>query len=399
MNYNFDAVIPRRHTACCKWDTPQEEGVVPMWVADMDFAVAPCIADAIRRRAEHPIFGYTDLPASYYDALIGWMQRRHKWTVAREDIIATTGVLPALAATLRAMTLPGEKVILQSPAYDHFFTAITNAGAVAAECPLRRQGDTYVMDYDRLDTLCADPKAAVFLLCNPHNPGGRVWTTDELRQMKQICQRHGVRIIADEIHGEIVMPGHVYTPFATLCDDWQDDIVCFNAPSKAFNLAGLKTANIVCHNPRLRRRIDRAINIHETCDLNPFGIVALEAAYNGADEWLDQCCAYIWDNYRELRAFFNECMPRVEVLRMEGTYLVWADITAIELTSDEAARELLDKGKVMVCSGTRYGQRTGQGYLRINIACPRATLREGLRRIARTLMPYMLDDDERGCPM
>lgn len=397
--YDFDKIVNRRGSNCYKWDEPKEEGVIPMWVADMDFNAAPAIQEALRKRVEHGVFGYEKVPESYFQAIINWFSRRHQWTIERDWILYTTGVVPALSCVLKAMTLPGEKVLVLTPVYNCFFSSIRNSGCLVEESPLCRQGDTYVIDFDDFERRCSDEKVTVFLLCNPHNPAGRVWTPEELERMNDICLRHDVRVISDEIHCELVMPGHTFTPFAAVSDACLNNCITLNSPSKSFNIAGLQTANIICKNPTWRRRIDRAVNINEVCDLNPFGPVALEAAYNESEDWLDELNEYIWGNYQALKAFFAQELPRIEVIRLEGTYLAWIDITAVELTSDEATDLLLREGKVMVSSGTIYGRRDGQGYLRINMACPRSILMDGLRRIGRVLSAYLPDDSDHGCPM
>lgn len=397
--YDFDKIVNRRGSNCYKWDEPKEEGVIPMWVADMDFNAAPAIQEALRKRVEHGVFGYEKVPESYFQAIINWFSRRHQWTIERDWILYTTGVVPALSCVLKAMTLPGEKVLVLTPVYNCFFSSIRNSGCLVEESPLCRQGDTYIIDFDDFERRCSDEKVTVFLLCNPHNPAGRVWTPEELERMNDICLRHDVRVISDEIHCELVMPGHTFTPFAAVSDACLNNCITLNSPSKSFNIAGLQTANIICKNPTWRRRIDRAVNINEVCDLNPFGPVALEAAYNESEDWLDELNEYIWGNYQALKAFFAQELPRIEVIRLEGTYLAWIDITAVELTSDEATDLLLREGKVMVSSGTIYGRRDGQGYLRINMACPRSILMDGLRRIGRVLSAYLPDDSDHGCPM
>lgn len=397
--YDFDKIVNRRGSNCYKWDEPKEEGVIPMWVADMDFNAAPAIQEALRKRVEHGVFGYEKVPESYFQATINWFSRRHQWTIERDWILYTTGVVPALSCVLKAMTLPGEKVLVLTPVYNCFFSSIRNSGCLVEESPLCRQGDTYIIDFDDFERRCSDEKVTVFLLCNPHNPAGRVWTPEELERMNDICLRHDVRVISDEIHCELVMPGHTFTPFAAVSDACLNNCITLNSPSKSFNIAGLQTANIICKNPTWRRRIDRAVNINEVCDLNPFGPVALEAAYNESEDWLDELNEYIWGNYQALKAFFAQELPRIEVIRLEGTYLAWIDITAVELTSDEATDLLLREGKVMVSSGTIYGRRDGQGYLRINMACPRSILMDGLRRIGRVLSAYLPDDSDHGCPM
>lgn len=387
--FDFDTVINRRGTNSYKWDIVKEEDVIPLWVADMDFKAAPAILEALKKRVEHGVFGYTLVPDSYYEAIINWFARRHNWQIDRSWIIYTTGVVPAVSCTIKALTLPGENVLIQTPDYNCFFSSIKNNGCEVAENELVRRGDSYEVDFEDFERQCADEKTTVFLLCNPHNPAGRVWTKEELERMNDICLTHGVRVISDEIHCELVMPGHRFTPFAAISDACRDNSVVLNSPTKAFNIAGLQIANIICADPAMRRRIDRAVNINEVCDVNPFGVVALQAAYNESEEWLDSLNHYIWGNYLALKEFIAKELPRLEVARLEGTYLAWVDIKATGLTSDEAYEKLMKEGRVYVNSGTMYGRRAGEGYLRINLACPRATLLEGMKRMGGVLRQYL----------
>lgn len=387
--FDFDTVINRRGTNSYKWDIVKEEDVIPLWVADMDFKAAPAILEALKKRVEHGVFGYTLVPDSYYEAIINWFARRHNWQIDRSWIIYTTGVVPAVSCAIKALTLPGEKVLIQTPDYNCFFSSIKNNGCEVAENELVRRGDSYEVDFEDFERQCADEKTTVFLLCNPHNPAGRVWTKEELERMNDICLAHGVRVISDEIHCELVMPGHRFTPFAAISNACRDNSVVLNSPTKAFNIAGLQIANIICADPAMRRRIDRAVNINEVCDVNPFGVVALQAAYNESEEWLDSLNHYIWGNYLALKEFIAKELPRLEVARLEGTYLAWVDIKATGLTSDEAYEKLMKEGRVYVNSGTMYGRRAGEGYLRINLACPRATLLEGLKRMGGVLRQYL----------
>lgn len=385
MENQFDEIINRRHTNSVKWDQAKEDGVIPMWVADMDFKAAPPILDALQQRLDHGIFGYTLVPESYYDSIINWFKRRHNWTIERDWIIYTTGVVPAISAVIKALTEPGDKVLIQTPVYNCFFTSIRNNGCSAAENPLVRKGDTYEIDFDDFERQAADDRTKVFLLCNPHNPAGRVWTVDELIRMNDICLKHNVKVIADEIHCELIMPGYHYMPFASLSEKCQDNTVTTNSPTKSFNIAGLQIANIITSNEEMRRKIDRAININEVCDVNPFGVVALQAAYNESEDWIDQLNEYLWGNYQALKSFFNEQLPQWEVLRLEGTYLVWIDIHSTGMSSKELSKKLLHEGKVFVNRGPMYGDPSGEGYLRINIAMPRSLMMEGLKRIKNTI--------------
>lgn len=395
--YNFDTAPNRLGTHCVKWDSINT-GELPMWVADMDFEVAPAIQQAVASRAAHPVYGYTYADSDYYDAVVSWFKRRHNWQIDPSWILHTPGVVAAITCAIKALALPGQQVIILTPVYNCFFSSIRNSGCEASECELKRQGDSYVIDFDDLERRCADERAAVLLFCNPHNPAGRVWTRSELQQVSDICLRHHVRVIADEIHCELVMPGYEYTPFASISEETSNNTVTLNSPSKAFNTAGLMQSNVICSNADIRQRIDRVINIFEVCEVNPFGPDALMAAYNQSEDWLDELNQYLYNNYLELKKFFTEYMPKIEILKLEGTYLVWADISALEFTSDELAEKLRNEGKVYLNSGTMYGRHAGQGYLRINIACPRSQMIDGLTRMAKVLAPYMEDNYDLGCP-
>ena len=385
MNQLFDLPANRRGTHCVKWDCEEAREAIPMWVADMDFKVATPITEALRRRVEHGIFGYVQVPDCYYDAIIRWFESRHAWTIDREWIIYTTGVVPAMSAVIKALTLPGDKVLIQTPVYNCFFSSIRNNGCQVEENPLIYDGHTYHIDYADLEQKAADPKTRLLILCNPHNPVGRVWTPEELRTINDICLRHDVRVVSDEIHCELVMPGYHFSPFATVSDACRDNAIILNSPSKSFNIAGLQVANIICNNQRIRERIDRAININEICDVNPFGIEALMAAYNESGWWIDQLCEYLHENDLLLEKTIRQALPQLPVTRLEGTYLVWLDIRPLGISSDAVTRLLLDTGKVLVNSGTMYGTTAGEGFIRINIACPRSQLEEALQRICDTL--------------
>ena len=385
MKYDFDELVERRGTGCVKWDESPAEDVIPLWVADMDFKAAPAIQEAVRRRAEHGVFGYAVVGDDYYDAVISWFARRHNWTIRREEILYTTGVVPAVSAALKALTLPGERVVTLTPAYNCFFSSIRNTGCELAECRLHwNRNERFEIPWEELEALCRDERTTVFLLCNPHNPTGRVWTKEELERMNDICMKHGVKVVSDEIHCELVMPGHRFQPFAAVSEACRQNSVILNSPSKSFNTAGLQIANIVCAQPEWRRRIDRAVNINEVCDVNPFGPVALIAAYNESEGWIDALNVYLWDNYRALCDFAAKHLPQWHVRPLEGTYLVWIDITATGLTAQQYADRLMDKARVWVNPGTMYGPQSGEGYIRLNIACPRSRLMEALERIART---------------
>lgn len=378
MKYDFDKTIDRRATNSYKWDSAPE-GVLPMWVADMDFRTAPAIIDALQKRVAHGIFGYTRVPDAYYGAVTSWFSRRHGWDIDREWIIYTSGVVPAVSAVIKALTVPGDKVIVQTPVYNCFFSSIRNNGCEIVSNPLRRTADTYEMDFDALERCAADPRAKVMLLCNPHNPAGRVWTPDELTRLGNICLRNGVTVVADEIHCELVYQGFKYTPFASLSDAFLHRSVTCVSPSKAFNIAGLQIANIVAFDNDLRSRIDKAININEVCDVNPFGVAATIAAYNEGEEWLNQLVDYLHGNYEAMAEFCRCELPEFPITRLEGTYLVWMDCSSLGMPSDALEHALLDDARLWLNAGTMYGAE-GEGYMRWNIACPRSVMLDGLNR-------------------
>ena len=380
MKYNFDELIERRGTGCVKWDESLND-IIPLWVADMDFAVAPAILEAIRQRAKHPVFGYTFVQDDYYESVISWFNRRHGWTIQREWMLYTTGVVPAMSCVIKALTMPGEKVLILSPVYNCFFSSIRNNGCEVLENQLVRKNNSFEIDWNDFEIKCADEKTTVFLLCNPHNPTGRVWTKEELEQMRDICHQHHVRIISDEIHCELIMPGYHFCPMGII----DSEAIILNSPSKSFNIAGLQIANIICQDAEIRRRIDRAININEVCDVNPFAPIAVKAAYNESEEWIDELNQYLWQNYQTLDLFFSEELPQCKVCKLEGTYLVWIDVSALGEPVEQLCERLLNKGKVWVNPGTMYGTESGMGYIRINIACPRNRLIEGLKRIKATI--------------
>ncbi|WP_291591710.1 MalY/PatB family protein [Bacteroides sp.] len=383
MKYNFDEIIPRRGTNSYKWDSSDDADVLPMWVADMDFRTAPPVVEALKKRVEHGIFGYVRVPDAYYEAVAGWFARRHAWSIAKEWIIYTIGVVPALSAVIKALTIPGDKVMVQAPVYNCFFSSIRNNGCEMVANPLLYRNGTYQIDFTDLERKAADPQVKVLLLCNPHNPAGRVWTKQELTRIGEICIRNDVWIVADEIHCELVFPGHTYIPFASISEEFLMHSVTCISPSKAFNLAGLQIANIISADMDIRLKIDKAININEVCDVNPFGVEALIAAYNDGEEWLEELKHYLFANYNYLRAYFDEYLSKFPVMALEGTYLVWVDCSALKQSSEEIVKTLLEKEKLWVNGGSLYGD-AGEGFIRINIACPRQRLMDGLERLRRT---------------
>jgi cysteine-S-conjugate beta-lyase len=380
MTYDFDKIISRHNTNSVKWDI--RPNVLPMWVADMDFETAPAVKAAVQHRAEHGIFGYVHVPDTYYDAIINWFSRRHHWQMQKEWIIYTTGVVPAISAIIKAMTEPGDGVLIQTPVYNCFFSSIKNNGCNVIENELVYHDNTYTIDFEDLEQKASDPSTKVMILCNPHNPAGRVWTLEELKRIGDICIRHDVFVITDEIHCELVMPGYEYTPFASISKEFEQNSATCTSPSKSFNIAGLQIANITISDDTVRRRVNRAININEVCDVNSFGIEALMAAYNESEDWLTQLNLYIYANYRYLCDFFTTNLPQFPVTKLEGTYLVWIDIFVLKKPSKAVTKELQAQENLWLNEGVMYGA-SGDHFVRINIACPRQTLNGGLMRLKR----------------
>ena len=379
MKYNFDELISRRGTNSYKWDSAADAGVLPLWVADMDFRTAPAITEALARRVAHGIFGYTRVPEAYYNAVTGWFARRHGWHFKKEWMIYTSGVVPAISAIIKALARPGDKVLVQTPVYNCFFSSIRNNGCEAACSPLLRTGDTYRMDFDDLERKATDPAVKLMLLCNPHNPAGRVWTREELTRLGEICLRHDVTVVADEIHCELVFPEYTYTPFASISEEFQRRSVACVSPSKAFNIAGLQIANIVAADDGMRERIDRAININEVCDVNPFGVEATIAAYNEGEEWLTQLIGYLKGNYEFMKDYCAKHLPDFPTAKLEGTYLVWMDCSVLHIPSKELERQLVEQARLWLNAGAMY-RSPKEGFMRWNIACPRQRLAEALDR-------------------
>lgn len=386
MDFNFDQLNDRRNTNSYKWDSSRQEDVIPLWVADMDFKTAPAIIESLRERVEQGIFGYTRVPEEYYRATIEWFERKHLWKTERDWYIYTSGVVPAVSAVIKALTEPGDEVIIMTPVYNCFFSSIRNNGCVASENALIYKDKTYYIDFEDLENRAKSEKAKLLLLCNPHNPTGRVWTIEELSRISDICLRNNIIVVSDEIHCELVYPPYIYTPFASLNHSSLSISVTCVSPSKAFNIAGLQIANIICENEERRKLIDKAININEVCDVNPFGVLATIAAYRRGEEWLETLKEYLWENYQFLCKFFKENLPHLPVTKLEGTYLVWVDCRSLKANSEELENELMEKAKVWLNAGSMYG-KDGEGFMRINIACPKSRLLEGLERIKQILKP------------
>ena len=398
MQYDFDTEISRAGTSSTKWEFLVRDGkvtpwdrtdpkhgddrVLPMWVADMDFAVAKPIHDAIVKRAAHPIFGYSRHTQAYTDAVVGWMRRRHGWTVKPEWMLITPGVVPALNIAVRAFTDPGDKVLIQRPVYHPFTFAAERNGRQVVSNSLVYEGGRYRMDFDDLERKAADPAVKIALLCSPHNPVGRVWTAEELARFGEICMKHGVVVVADEIHADLMLNGAKFAPYGLLGERFLENTIVCTAPSKTFSLAGLHTSNLFVVNPELRAKVAHHIMAAGLNSVDPFALVATEAAYNHGEEWLTQALAYIEGNLDYLERTVAARIPNVKVIRPEGTYLVWLDFRALGLDKDRLADLMLNEAKLFFDEGKIFGPE-GEGFERINIACPRSIVEECCRRLER----------------
>ncbi|XID93280.1 MalY/PatB family protein [Paenibacillaceae bacterium WGS1546] len=385
MKYDFDRRIDRTGTASYKWDQSEKlfgrADIVPLWVADMDFEAPKEVVEAVVRRANHGIYGYSARTQGYYDAIIGWLKRRHGWTVEQDWITSSPGVVPALSLLVLTQTEPGDGIILQSPVYYPFFDVIKANGRNIVDNPLILKDGQYTIDFELLEEQ-AKAGAKMLLLCSPHNPGGRVWTREELDRIGDICAKHGLLVVADEIHHDLIFPGHKHTPFASISERFAQISATCIAPSKTFNLAGLQSAAVVIPNESIRRKYNtmlKTLSIHME---NYFGLAATEAAYTHGDEWLDQLLVYLEGNLDALLAFVEERLPQVNAIKPEGTYLVWLDCTAISDKPEELKKLMFEQAGVAFSEGSVFG-RQGAGFLRVNLACPRSLLLEGLERFAR----------------
>lgn len=387
MKYDFDRRIDRTGTASYKWDQSEKlfgrPDILPLWVADMDFQPPKEVVDAIKQRAEHGIYGYTMRPQSYYDAIVGWLSRRHGWRIEQDWLSSSPGVVPALSVAVQTFTQPGDGIILQSPVYYPFYDVIRMNGREVVNNPLVLRNDRYEMDFELLEKQAA-AGAKMLLLCTPHNPGGRVWTREELERVAEICAKHGLLVVADEIHHDLVFSGHKHVPYASLSEaSAQHSITCI-APSKTFNLAGLQAAAVVIPNADVRRQYNAALKTLSIHMESYFGLTAAETSYAHGDEWLDQLLVYLEGNRDALLAYVKEHLPQVKAMSPEGTYMVWMDCTAISNKPAELKQLMFDKAGVAFTEGSVFGEQ-GAGYLRVNLACPRSLLLEALDKFVEAI--------------
>ena len=384
VTYDFDEVIDRRNTDCLKYDFAVQRGrpkdVLPFWVADMDFSIAQEIEDALVKRCQHGIFGYSEATDGYFAALQNWYLKHFNWQVQRPWLIKTPGVVFALAMAVKAFTEPGDGVLVQQPVYYPFTEVIRDNDREVVDAPLALVNGHYEIDFADLEQKLANPKVKLMFLCSPHNPVGRVWTKEELLKVGDLCLKYNVITVSDEIHSDFVWDDNVHTPFATLGEEYQQNCIVCTAPSKTFNLAGLQVSNIFISNQKLRRAFRKQIDAAGYSQLNTLGLVACQAAYTYGEEWLTQVKAYIRSNITFVDDYLKQNLPQIKMLPIEGTYLVWLDCSALGMTADEREQWLWHEAKLWLDGGGIFGKE-GEAFERINVACPRATLLQGLEQL------------------
>lgn len=385
MNYDFDKPVNRRGTFSVKWDVKEQE--LPMWVADMDFETAPEIQDAVRRRAEHGAFGYTLIPDEWYEAIQEWWEKGHHFHLEKEWLIFCTGVVPAISSAVRKLTTPAEKVVLLTPVYNIFFNSVVNNGRYVLECPLSYDGEQYEIDFQALEEALADPQTTMLIFCNPHNPVGKIWSAETMKRVGDLCRKYHVVVVSDEIHCELTDPGKEYIPFASVSEVCRDNSITCIAPTKTFNMAGLQTAAVIVPDPYLRHKIWRALNTDEAAEPNVFAMTAAIAAYQKGGPWLDALRSYLYENKQTARTFLETQLPKLHLVPSEATYLLWIDCKELTEHAKELGRFLREKTGLYLSEGSQYG-KTGETFLRMNIACQRAVLEDGLERLKQGVEAY-----------
>lgn len=382
MKYSFDEVIDRTGTAAVKIDGMKEvwgrTDLLPLWVADMDFATPPFILDAIRRRCEHPILGYTEKPESYYQAIIGWVKRRYGMEVSKEQLNYVPGIVAGLGMALNCFTVPGDKVMIMPPVYHPFAWLVQRNGRRLVECPLKLENGTYRMDLDLFRRSIKGVR--VLILCNPHNPGGVVWTKEELETLADVCAEDNVIVFSDEIHADLTLPPHQHVPFAMISEHARNNSVTFMAPSKAFNMPGMAASHTVIYNEGLRKRFVAYLDAGELDMGHVLAYPAVEAAYTQGDEWLEQCLAYVQANIDYVEAYLQENLPAIQAMRPQASYLVWLDCRKLGLSQEALVDFFVSGARLALNDGAMFGKE-GEGFMRMNVGCPRSILEQAMKQL------------------
>lgn len=383
MKFNFDKIIDRTNNFSAKWSEMNKNfgtnNLLPMWVADMDFLTAPCVMEALKDRLEQGIFGYTTRPSSYNESIVNWLDNRFSWKINQEWLMFSPAVITSISLLIQNLTQKNDKIMIQEPVYSPFHSIVESNERNLVISPLVKLDDgSYVMDYEDIEAKIKDVK--VFILCNPHNPVGRVWTREELTRLGEICLKHNVLIISDEIHSDIILKNHKHTPFASISKEFRENTITCMAPTKTFNLAGLQSSFLVISNPYYYEVMDKAFSILDIKRNNAFSLVATEAAYNYGEDWLYELIKYIEGNVDFAIDYIKNHMPQLKVKKPEGTYLLWVDFSNLNVDKKDLKNALINKGRIALSDGSSFGIG-GDGYYRINLACPRSMVLEGLKRI------------------
>lgn len=383
MKFNFDKIIDRTNNFSAKWSEMNKNfgtnNLLPMWVADMDFLTAPCVMEALKDRLEQGIFGYTTRPSSYNESIVNWLDNRFSWKINQEWLMFSPAVITSISLLIQNLTQKNDKIMIQEPVYSPFHSIVESNERNLVISPLVKLDDgSYVMDYEDIEAKIKDVK--VFILCNPHNPVGRVWTREELTRLGEICLKHNVLVISDEIHSDIILKNHKHTPFASISKEFRENTITCMAPTKTFNLAGLQSSFLVISNPYYYEVMDKAFSILDIKRNNAFSLVATEAAYNYGEDWLYELIKYIEDNVDFAIDYIKNHIPQLKVKKPEGTYLLWVDFSNLNVDKKDLKNALINKGRIALSDGSSFGIG-GDGYYRINLACPRSMVLEGLKRI------------------
>ncbi|MEY8262285.1 PatB family C-S lyase [Oscillospiraceae bacterium 50-60] len=386
MSYCFDQLKDRRNSGCTKWNVKENE--LPMSMADMDFETAPEIKKVFADRIEHGVFGYADLPDTWYDAYIDWWAARHQFNIQRDWLIYSAGVIPTISSVIRKLTTPAEKVAVLTPSYNIFYNSILNNGRVVAECPLCCHEGTYDIDFALLEETLSDPQVSILVLCNPHNPVGKIWGRDTLLQITALCRKYGVLVLSDEIHCDLTDPGKEYIPYVSISPDAAQISITCVSPTKAFNLAGIQSSAVIVPNPVLRHRVWRGLNTDEVGEASILGAITPNAAFGQGGAWLDALRQYVFENKSYVRDYVARQVKEVRITPSEATYLLWLDCRAVSEHSTPLAGFLKENTGLILIDGAGYGQG-GDGFLRINLACPRCTAEDGMERFARGVRAFL----------
>ncbi|MCR5256479.1 MAG: pyridoxal phosphate-dependent aminotransferase [Acetatifactor sp.] len=383
--YDFDTVVNRRGTDSMKWNVAENE--LPMWVADMDFKTAPEIINALEKRISHGVFGYAEIPDEWYSAYENWWSKRHGLNIDRDRLIFCTGVVPAISSIVRKLTTPNENVLIQTPVYNIFFNSIINNGARVLESPLLYENGEYSIDWADLEEKLADPQTSLMILCNPHNPVGKIWDRETLAKIGELCNRYNVTVISDEIHCDLTRPGFDYVPFASVSDTCRDISITCIAPTKCFNIAGMQSAAVYVPNKFLHHKVWRGLNTDEVAEPNSFATCAAVAAFTEGEHWLEELKSYLFENRDIVTETINNTFSDVKAVKGDATYLVWIDCTQISDPADPIDAFIRRHSGLYVTDGSEYGS-CGEGFLRMNVACPRSTLEDGLKRLTDSISEY-----------